>query len=138
MQEEKHSGEHHFDVPSNLKERIVAVLKAKDFTYQELVNYLNTTEEALDIALEESSIEIRTLEQISKELRIPLYSFFRGPMPEDGDEQAYYNVNIWAPAEIQLLTENDTLRKEIESLKLELARKELLIQSIEEQLKKRI
>lgn len=128
----------HFDFPANLKERIVAVLKAKDFTYQELVNYLGTTEEALDKALEESSIEIRTLEQISKELRIPLYSFFRGPVNEEGDEQAYYNVNIWAPAEIQLLTENERLRKEIETIKLELARKELLIQSLEEQLKKRM
>lgn len=128
----------HFDFPANLKERIVAVLKAKDFTYQELVNYLGTTEEALDKALEESSIEIRTLEQISKELRIPLYSFFRGPVNEEGDEEAYYNVNIWAPAEIQLLTENERLRKEIETIKLELARKELLIQSLEEQLKKRI
>ncbi len=128
----------HFDLPANLKERIVAVLKAKDFTYQELVNYLGTTEEVLDKALEESSIEIRTLEQISKELRIPLYSFFRGPVNDEGDEQAYYNVNIWAPAEIQLLTENEHLRKEIETIKLELARKELLIQSLEEQLKKRM
>lgn len=128
----------HFDFPANLKERIVAVLKAKDFTYQELVNYLGTTEEVLDKALEESSIEIRTLEQISKELRIPLYSFFRGPVNEEGDEEAYYNVNIWAPAEIQLLTENERLRKEIETIKLELARKELLIQSLEEQLKKRM
>lgn len=136
MSEENKEGREH-----SLKERIVAVLRSKNFSYGELVNYLGTTEEALDQALADSTIEIRTLEQISKELRIPLYSFFRDPsLAGEGeiDEQAYYNVNIWAPAEIQLLAENDRLRKELEQLKLELAKKELLIQSIEEQLKKRI
>ncbi|TND04856.1 MAG: hypothetical protein FD123_3793 [Bacteroidetes bacterium] len=130
---------HETEGPS-LKERIVAVLRAKNFSYSELVNYLGTSEEALDQALADSTIEIRTLEQISKELRIPLYSFFRDPSllgGDESDEQAYYNVNIWAPSEIQLLTENDRLRKEIEQLKLELAKKELLIQSIEEQFKNR-
>jgi len=139
MQEQESNNEFLEHNLPNLKERIVSVLKAKNFSYEELVNYLGTTEAVLDKALEENSIEIRTLEQISKELRIPLYSFFRGPLPEGEEgEQSYYNVNIWAPSEIQLLAENSTLRKEIERLKLELAKKELLIQSIEEQLKKRI
>lgn len=135
METPNESAEHH---APDLKERIISVLRAKNFSYQELVNYLGTSEEALDNALADNSIEIRTLEQISKELRIPLYSFFRGPLPEGSgeDEQAYYNVNIWAPSEIQLLAENDKLRKEIDRLKLELAKKELLIQSIEEQLKR--
>lgn len=120
-----------------LKERIVAVLSAKNLTYEQLVQHLGLTEQELDSALADNSIEIRTLELISKELRIPLYSFFRDPRIETEEhDQPYYNVNIWAPEEINLRVENDTLRRELERLRLELAKRELLIQSLEEQLKK--
>lgn len=126
----------HTSVP-NLKERIVAVLAARNLTYKQLTEYLGVSEQQLDHALEQNTIEIRTLEQISKELRIPLYSFFRHPDEEVNTEgQPYYNVNIWAPDEIQVRVENDNLRTEIERLRLEIARKELLIQGLEEQLKK--
>lgn len=120
----------------DLKERIVAVLNAKNLTYAQLVEHLGTTEEALDHALAENTIEIRTLELISKELRIPLYSFFRDPSVEHNEsEQPFYNVNIWAPEELHLRTENETLRQEVERLRMEIARKELLIQGLEGQLK---
>lgn len=126
----------HNTVP-NLKERIIAVLNSRKLTYKQLTEYLGVTEEQLDHALEQNTIEIRTLEQISKELRIPLYSFFRHP-EETGDTgvHPYYNVNIWAPEEIHMRVENENLRVEIERLRLEIARKELLIQGLEEQLKK--
>ena len=61
----------------NLKDKILQVLKMKDISYVELGSYLNISETELDYALENNTIEIRTLELISKELRIPLYSFFR-------------------------------------------------------------
>lgn len=126
----------HHTVP-NLKERIIAVLAARNLTYKQLTDYLGVSEQQLDHALEQNTIEIRTLEQISKELRIPLYSFFRGPEEVTGEEQQpFYNVNIWAPDEMQVRVENDNLRAEIERLRLEIARKELLIQALEEQLKK--
>lgn len=127
----------HTSIP-NLKERIIAVLAARNLTYKQLTDYLGVSEQQLDHALEQNTIEIRTLEQISKELRIPLYSFFRNPEdPIEGVEgQPYYNVNIWAPQEMQVRVENDNLRAEIERLRLEIARKELLIQGLEEQLKK--
>jgi transcriptional regulator with XRE-family HTH domain len=120
----------------DLKERIIAVLKARNLTYEQLVDYIGVTEQALDEALEQNTIEIRTLELISKELRIPLYSFFRHPEAENGSpEHPFYNVNIWAPEEIQLRTENETLRNEIERLRMEIAKKELFIQGLESQLK---
>ncbi len=123
----------------NLKERIVAVLAARNLTYKQLTDYLGVSEQQLDHALEQNTIEIRTLEQISKELRIPLYSFFRGPDDSvDDDTKPFYNVNIWAPDEMQVRVENDNLRAEIERLRLEVARKELLIQALEEQLKKQV
>ncbi|MBI3509851.1 MAG: hypothetical protein HY064_04245 [Bacteroidetes bacterium] len=120
----------------DLKERIVAVLSAKNLTYKQLVDYIGVSEAALDRALAENTIEIRTLELISKELRIPLYSFFRDPNAVPGEiEQPFYNVNIWAPEEIQLRTENENLRLEVERLRMEIAKKELLIQGLEGQLK---
>lgn len=126
----------HTSVP-NLKERIVAVLAARNLTYKQLTDYLGMSEQQLDHALEQNTIEIRTLEQISKELRIPLYSFFRSPEETLSPEgQPYYNVNIWAPEEMHVRVENDNLRQEIERLRLEIARKELLIQGLEDQLKK--
>lgn len=126
----------HHTIP-NLKERIIAVLTSRNLTYKQLTEYLGITEQQLDHVLEQNTIEIRTLEQISKELRIPLYSFFRHP--EDtaqGENQPFYNVNIWAPEEMHVRVENDNLRAEIDRLRLEIARKELLIQGLEEQLKK--
>ncbi len=122
----------------NLKERIISVLRARNLTYEQLVDYIGVTEKALDEALEQITIEIRTLELISKELRIPLYSFFRNPNGEQGaQEHPFYNVNIWAPEEIQLRTENNTLRDEVERLRMEIAKKELFIQGLENQLKKK-
>jgi transcriptional regulator with XRE-family HTH domain len=126
----------HHTVP-NLKERIIAVLAARNLTYKQLTDYLGVSEQQLDHALEQNTIEIRTLEQISKELRIPLYSFFRGPEESlDAETKPFYNVNIWAPDEMQVRVENDNLRAEIDRLRLEVARKELFIQALEEQLKK--
>jgi transcriptional regulator with XRE-family HTH domain len=133
--EEKINLEMEHTVP-DLKERIIAVLNARNLTYEQLVEYIGLTEKALDEALEQNTIEIRTLELISKELRIPLYSFFRNPnADEDSESHPFYNVNIWAPEEIQLRTENETLRNEVERLRIEIAKKELFIQGLENQLK---
>ena len=60
----------------DLKEQIVKVLQESNYSFSDLAAYLNTTEEKLDAALQSKSVDIRTLEIISKELRIPLYSFF--------------------------------------------------------------
>lgn len=137
MEESQHIDMEH-TVP-DLKERIVAVLRARNLTYEQLVDYIGVTEKALDEALEQNTIEIRTLELISKELRIPLYSFFRNPAAEQGSpEHPFYNVNIWAPEEIQLRTENETLRNEVERLRMEIAKKELFIQGLENQLKRKV
>jgi transcriptional regulator with XRE-family HTH domain len=123
--------------PPDLKKRIEAILKMRDFTYTALVDHLGITERELDNALAQSTIEIRTLEKISKALRIPLYSFFRhaDQQPDEENPHNYYNVNIWAPEEIQLRTENENLRQEVDRLRLEVAKKEILIQGLEEQLK---
>lgn len=121
-----------------LKEKILEVLHKRNFTYGALANYLGVTEQELDYALENSTMEIRTLELISKELRIPLYSFFRDHYNESLNwKDPYYNVNLWTAEEMRLRMEIQALFSEVESLRLELRQKDLLIQTLEEQLKKK-
>lgn len=125
----------------DLKAKIIAILESRKLTYETLVNYLGVSEAELNKAFAENTLEIRTLELISKELRIPLYSFFRDPDTSYslyGKDEQYYNTNIWAPGEINMRVEVDALKKELDRLKFELAKKELIIQTLEEELKGRM
>ena len=109
----------------NLKEKILQVLKMKKFTYADLASYLNISESDLDFALENNTLEIRTLELISKELRIPLYSFFRENFEGfDFEKEPYYNVNIWSKEEAKFTLELKALRQEIETLRAEMRQKD--------------
>lgn len=122
----------------NLKEKILQVLLVKKFTYADLASYLNISESELDYALENNTLEIRTLELISKELRIPLYSFFRENFEGfDFDKEPYYNVNIWSKEEAKFTLELKALRQEIEELRAEVRHKDLLIDALEAQIIKK-
>jgi transcriptional regulator with XRE-family HTH domain len=121
----------------NLKEKILQVLEMKKFTYADLASYLNISEHDLDYALENNALEIRTLELISKELRIPLYSFFRENFNGfDFEKEPYYNVNIWSKEEAKYTLELKALRQEVEQLRAELRKKDLLIDALEGQITK--
>lgn len=121
----------------NLKGKIRQILKAKKFTYADLASYLNISESELDFCLENNTLEIRTLELISKELRIPLYSFFRENFDGfDFEKEAYYNVNIWSSEESKHTLELKALRQEIEELRIDLRNKDLLIDALEAQVAK--
>ena len=122
----------------NLKEKILQVLKVKKFTYADLASYLNISESELDYALENNTLEIRTLELISKELRIPLYSFFRENFEGfDYDKEPYYNVNIWSKEEAKFTLELKALRQELDELRAEVRQKDLLIDALETQIIKK-
>jgi hypothetical protein len=124
--------------PIDLKSKILAVLEMKKFTYQDLSSYLNISEADLDYALEHNTLEIRTLELISKELRIPLYSFFRENFEGfDFEKEPYYNVNIWSKEEAKFTLELKALRQELESLRAEVRQKDLLIEALEAQIIKK-
>jgi len=119
-----------------LKEKIVQILEVKNFTYADLARQLSLSESQLDHALQNNTIEVRTLELISKELRIPLYSFFRENYDSiEVAKQPYYNVNIWSKEENKYLIELKKLRQEVEQLKIELKNKDLLIDALEGQIK---
>ena len=122
----------------NLKEKILQVLEKKNYTYAELASHLSISETELDFAIENNTIEIRTLELISKELRIPLYSFFRENFEGfDFEKEPYYNVNIWSEEE-ESKTPPDlkTLRQEIEDLRAAVLKKDLLINALEAKITK--
>ncbi len=122
----------------NLKEKILQVLEMKKFTYADLASYLSISETELDYALENNTLEIRTLELISKELRIPLYSFFRENFEGfDFEKEPYYNVNIWSKEEAKFTLELKALRQEIEELRGEVRQKDLLIDALEAQIIKK-
>lgn len=124
--------------PINLKEKILQVLATRKFTYTDLTSYLNISEKDLDYALENNTLEIRTLELISKELRIPLYSFFRENFDGfDFEKEPYYNVNIWSKEEAKFTLELKALRQELETLKAEVRQKDLLIEALESEILKK-
>ncbi len=128
----------------NLKDKVLAVLKLNNHTYSELAEHVGISEKELDKQFADNSLEVRTLELISKALRIPLYSLFRDTEYQfKYDEELYYNVDIWGKEGVQLRT---TLKKdadgnisdqELGRLKKELKEKEKLIQDIETKLKKK-
>lgn len=126
----------------NLKEKVLQVLSMNGYTYQELVEHIGVSEKELNKQFEEGTLEVRTLELISKVLRIPLYSLFRDSHYEENyNEELYYNVDIWGKNGIELRT---TLKKdskgnisndEIEKLRRELKEKEKLLKEMENKLK---
>lgn len=121
-----------------LKEKLLQVLELKNYTYADLAAYLSVSEEELDTAIENNTIEIRTLELISKELRIPLYSFFRENFEGfDFEKEPYYNVSIWdKEEEPKSIPDIKALRKEIEALRAEMEKKDNMIHELESKLNK--
>lgn len=123
----------------NLKSKIVKLLEQNNYTYQQLAEHLYITENELDHALETKTLEVRTLELISKELRIPLYSFFREQNEKlnlESDKEKFYDVNIWSDQEFKYKNEINILKEELSKLAIETKNKDLLIEALEEELKK--
>ena len=124
----------------NLKNKIVRLLQQNNYTYKQLADHLYLTETELDHALETKTLEVRTLELISKELRIPLYSFFRDPDEMEkyltDEKERYYDVNIWSDQEIKYKSEITQLKESMEKLSAEVKNKDLLIEALETELKK--
>lgn len=130
------------DQKIKLKQRILEVLSMNDYTYQELSEYLGITQKELDKQFEEGTLEVRTLELISKALRIPLYSLFRDTDYEvNYNEELYYNIDIWGKGGIELRTklkkdsEGNISDDGIEKLRKELKEKEKLLKECNKKLK---
>lgn len=78
-----------------LKDRILKLLDKKGFSYSELCEEINISEKDLDKFIE---IEhIKALEDISKILGIPLYSFYNNPsgIKKTPPPDRHYDQDIW-------------------------------------------
>lgn len=112
----------------DIKSQLVEILKKENYTFPQLAEYLNMSEDDLTYALNNKTLELRNLELISKALRVPLYSFFRD---EDNNvnhnERPYYINKLW--------TGDDTL-KDAGQLNDEIGLLKEIITLKEEQIKK--
>ncbi|MFH1319392.1 MAG: hypothetical protein ABII90_01905 [Bacteroidota bacterium] len=110
---------------TNLKKRIEIFLMARDKTLKDLADYINISEDDLDMAITDNSFDIWILEKISKVLRIPLFSFFHDPLaPEPKGEIPFYNQKLPVSEEFNVKTEREILQSEIETLKIYVKGKE--------------
>jgi len=78
-----------------IKVRLIEILKKENYTFTQLAEYLDMSEEELTNALEQKTLELRSLELISKTLKIPLYSFFRDEDDINKNTKPYYINKLW-------------------------------------------
>lgn len=112
----------------DIKSQLIGILKKENYTFTQLAEYLGMSEDDLTADLNNKTLELRRLELISKELRVPLYSFFRSDNGSvDTFEKPYYVNKLW--------TGDDTV-KNAGQLNAEINLLKQIIYLKEEQLKK--
>ena len=97
----------------DLKAKIIEILSKTEYTYSDLADYLGISEDKLNEGLANKSLDFRTLESISKELRIPLYSFFR-------DENSIQDIIDYKKRLKANLFSKDSTTDDVERLKREI------------------
>lgn len=111
----------------NLKDKVLEILQKEKYSFKDLAEYVGMSEEALSTALETKRLELRTLELISKGLKIPLYSFFRSNEPYyNANEKPYYINKLW----------DDDDKKDQSDLSQEIALLKKMIEEKQNQLNK--
>lgn len=79
-----------------IKSQIIEILQKENYTFKQLAEYLHMTEDGLTTELNNKTLELRNLEAISKALRVPLYSFFRGEsLKFDFTQKPFYLNKMW-------------------------------------------
>ena len=111
-----------------LREKIEEILLKENYTFSQLADYLNLSEEQLEDGLANKTLELRYLEDISKNLKVPLYSFFRDTTQKiDYTEKPYFVNKLWNDGEDvspqKLMEEIELLKQAILQKEAELARK---------------
>jgi transcriptional regulator with XRE-family HTH domain len=105
-----------------LREKIEEILVKENYTFSQLADYLNLSEEQLENGLANKTLELRYLEDISKNLKVPLYSFFRDTAQKvNYTEKPYFVNKLWNDGEE---VSPQKLMEEIEILKQAIAQKE--------------
>lgn len=107
----------------SLKQKIQEILAKENYTFKQLADYLNIPEEQLESGLSNKTLELRHLEEISKNLRVPLYSFFREhDFKLNFHEKPVYTNKLWHENDQEASPQR--LMEEIEMLKQAIAFKE--------------
>jgi len=112
----------------DLKQQILDILKKENHSFSELAEHLSMSEAELNEALETKKLELRTLELMSKGLKIPLYSFFRHNKPEKEFERPFYVNKLWQG---ERSSDKGELKREINMLKEILFYKESQLKDLE-------
>ncbi len=106
----------------DLRQRITDILTKENYTFKQLADYLNLTESELEQGLINKTLELRYLEEISKSLRVPLYSFFReANYATLHHEKPFFTNKLWQE---EPSGSPQKLMEEIEMLKQALAYKQ--------------
>ena len=101
----------------SLIKRIEKFLDSRDQTLEDLANYLEVDMAELERGISDSSVEVRTLENISKALRIPLYSFFPGFIDHvKKHEIPYYDRRLPNEDDLTIQSEIEIVEDEIRFL----------------------
>ncbi len=105
-----------------LIKKINDILAKENYTFKQLADHLNLTEQDLESGLMNKTLEIRHLEDISKTLRVPLYSIFREANAKvNYTEKPYFINKLWNDNKEST---PQKLMEEIEILKKVLTNKE--------------
>jgi transcriptional regulator with XRE-family HTH domain len=113
---------------NSLREKIEEILVKENYTFSQLADYLNLSEEQLEYGLKSKTLELRYLEDISKNLKVPLYSFFRDANQKiDYSEKPFFVNKLWNDGEDvspqKLMEEIELLKQAITQKENELAQK---------------
>ena len=113
---------------NTLRAKIEEILVKENYTFKQLAEYLNLSEEQLEDGLKNKTLELRYLEDISKNLKVPLYSFFRDHnLKFNYEEKPYFTNKLWNDNEEvspqKLKEEIEILKKAIVYKEAELAKK---------------
>jgi transcriptional regulator with XRE-family HTH domain len=107
---------------NTLRRKIEDILVKENYTFSQLADYLNLSEHQLEEGLANKTLELRYLEDISKNLKVPLYSFFRdNNIKVNYNEKPYFTNKLWNDNEEE---SPQKLMEEIELLKQAIAYKE--------------
>ena len=122
-------------------ERILKYLERKEIAIKTLATQIEVDAEALEKMLTSNSLEIKTLEKISKELRIPLYSFFTSASFEDIVRRNKFEVPYYIErlepderSEFKYLMSN--MMEQMEQLKMQLLEKDIQLEHLKRQIEK--
>ncbi len=113
---------------NSLREKIEEILVKENYTFTQLADYLNLSEAQLEEGLANKTLELRYLEDISKNLKVPLYSFFRDHNQKiNYTEKPYFVNKLWNDGEEvspqKLMEEIEILKQAISQKEAELAKK---------------